>query len=47
LSEEDYLRYDAKKSSPIKNLNYTVNEVKKLMVDVQNIDEVVFFRKYG
>jgi hypothetical protein len=24
-----------------------VNEVKKLIVDVQNIDEVVFYRKYG
>jgi hypothetical protein len=41
------LRYDVRKSSPIKNLNCTVNEVKKMIVDVQNIDEVVFFKKYG
>jgi hypothetical protein len=36
-----------KQLPPIKILNCTVNEVKKLIVDVQNIDEVVFCKKYG
>ena len=45
MSKGNYHRCNARKLSPIKNLNYTTNEVKKLMVHVQNIDEVVFFRK--
>jgi hypothetical protein len=36
-----------KQLPPIKILNCTVNEVKKLMANVRNIDEAVFFKKYG
>jgi hypothetical protein len=36
-----------KQLPPIKILNCTLNEVKKLMANVQNIDEAVFFKKYG
>ena len=46
LTEGDYLRSDAKKLSPIKNLNCIMNEVTKLMTHFQNVDEDVFFRKY-
>jgi hypothetical protein len=46
LTEGDCLRSDAKKLSPIKNLNCIMNEVTKLMTHFQNVDEDVFFRKY-
>ena len=45
MSKGNYHRCNARILSPIKNLNYTTNEVKKLMAYFQNIDEVVFFRK--
>ena len=46
LTEGDCLRSNAKKLSPIKNLNCIMNEVTKLMTHFQNVDEDVFFRKY-
>ena len=46
LTEGDCLRSDAKKMSPIKNLNYIMNEVNKLTTHFQNVDKDVFFRKY-
>ena len=47
LTEGDCLRSDAKKLSPIKNLNCIMNEVNKLTTHFQNVDKDAFFRKYG
>ena len=47
MTEGDYPRSDAKKLSPIKNLNCTVNEVNKLIAHFQNVNEIAFLRKYG
>ncbi|KAL3611184.1 hypothetical protein D5086_002204 [Populus alba] len=47
LIEGDCLRSDAKKISPIKNLNCILNEVNKLTTHFQNVDKDAFFRKYG
>jgi hypothetical protein len=47
LTEGDYPKSDAKKLSPIKNLNCKVNEVNKLIAHFQNMDEIAFLRKYG
>jgi len=46
LTEGDCLRGDAKKLSPIKNLNCIMNEVNKLATHFHNMDKDVFFRKY-
>jgi ribosomal protein S15P/S13E len=46
LIEGDCLRSDAKKLSPIKNLNCIMNEVNKLTTHFQNVDKDAFFRKY-
>ena len=46
LTEEDCLRSDAKKLSPIKNLNCIMNEVNKLTTHFQNMDKDAFFNKY-
>jgi ribosomal protein S15P/S13E len=46
LTEGDCLRSDAKKLSPIKNLNCIMNEVNKLTTHFQNVDKDAFFRKY-
>ncbi|KAL3583082.1 hypothetical protein D5086_017414 [Populus alba] len=46
LTEGDCLRSDAKKMSPIKNLNCIMNEVNKLTTHFQNVDKDAFFRKY-
>ncbi|KAL3591752.1 hypothetical protein D5086_010392 [Populus alba] len=43
----DCLRSDAKKLSPIKNLNCIMNEVNKLTTRFQNVDKDAVFRKYG
>jgi hypothetical protein len=42
LTERDCLRSDAKKLSPIKNLNCIMNEVTKLMTHFQNVDKDAF-----
>jgi hypothetical protein len=42
LTEGDCLRSDAKKLSPIKNLNCIMNEVTKLMTHSQNVDKDAF-----
>jgi hypothetical protein len=42
LTEGDCLRSDAKKLSPIKNLNCIMNEVNKLMTHFQNVDKDAF-----
>jgi ribosomal protein S15P/S13E len=47
LTEEDCLRSDAKKLSPIKNLNCIMNEVNKLTTHFQNVDKDAFFSRYG
>jgi hypothetical protein len=47
LTEGDCLRSDAKKLSPIKNLNCIMNEVNKLTTHFQNVDKDAFFNKYG
>ena len=47
LTEGDCLRSDAKKMSPMKNLNCMLNEVNKLTTQFQNVDKDAFFRKYG
>jgi hypothetical protein len=47
LTERDCLKSDAKKLSPIKNLNCIMNEVNKLMTHFQNVDKDAFFWKYG
>jgi len=47
LTEGNCLRSNAKKMSPIKNLNCIMNEVNKLKTHFQNVDKDVFFRKYG
>jgi hypothetical protein len=47
LTEGDCLRSDAKKLSPIKNLNCIMNEVNKLTTHFQNADKDAFLRKYG
>ena len=47
LTEGDCPRSDAKKLSPIKNLNCTMNEVNKLIAHFENVDKDAFFRKYG
>ena len=47
LTEGDCLRSNAKKMSPIKNLNCIVNEGNKLTTHFQNVDKDAFFRKYG
>jgi hypothetical protein len=47
LTEGDCLRSDAKKLSPIKNLNCITNEVNKLTTHFQNVGKDAFFRKYG
>jgi hypothetical protein len=47
LTEEDCLRSDAKKLSPIKNLNCIMNEVNKLTTHFSNVDKDAFFNKYG
>ncbi|KAL9379377.1 hypothetical protein Peur_027868 [Populus x canadensis] len=39
LTEGHYPRSDAKKLSPIKNLNCTMNEVSKLIAHFQNVDK--------
>ena len=46
LTKGDCLRSDAKKLSPIKNLNCIMNEVTNLMTHSQNVDKDAFFRKY-
>jgi len=46
LTEGDCFRNDAKKLSPIKNLNCIMNEVNKLTTHFQNVDKDAFFRKY-
>jgi len=46
LIEGDCLRSDAKKMSPIKNLNCIMNEVNKLTTHFQNVDKDAFFKKY-
>ena len=47
LTERDCPRSDAKKMSPIKNLNCIINEWNKLTTHFQNVDKDAFFRKYG
>ena len=47
LTEGDCLRSDAKKLSPIKNLNCIMNEVNKLTTHFQNVDKDAFSKKYG
>jgi ribosomal protein S15P/S13E len=47
LTEGDCLRSDAKKLSPIKNLNCIMNEVNKLTTHFQNVDKDAFVNKYG
>ena len=47
LIDGDCLRSDAKKMSPMKNLNCMLNEVNKLTTQFQNVDKDAFFRKYG
>ena len=42
LIEGDYLRSDAKKMSPMKNLNFIMNEVNKLTTHFQNVDKMHF-----
>jgi ribosomal protein S15P/S13E len=46
LTEGDCLRSDAKKLSPIKNLNCIMNKVNKLTTHFQNVDKDAFFMKY-
>ena len=43
LTEGDYLRSDAKKLSPIKNLNCIMNEVNKLTTHFHIVDKDAFF----
>jgi len=45
LTEGDCLRSDAKKMSPIKNLNCIMNEVNKLTTHFQNVDKNAFFKE--
>ena len=47
MTERDCRRSDAKKLSPIKNLNCIMNEVNKLIAHFQNVDDIAFLRKYG
>ena len=47
LTEGDCPRSDAKKMSPINNLNCIMNEVNKLTTQFQNVDKDAFVRKYG
>jgi len=47
LTEGDCLRSNAKKLSPIKNLNCIMNDVNKLTTHFQNVDKDAFFNKYG
>ena len=47
MTEGDYLKSDAKKMSPINNLNCIMNEVNKLTTHFQNVDKDAFFSKYG
>ena len=46
LTKGDCLRSNAKKMSPIKNLNCIMNEVNKLTTHFQNVVKDTFFRKY-
>jgi ribosomal protein S15P/S13E len=46
LTEGDCLRSDAKKLSPIKNLNCIMNEVNELTTHFQNVDKDAFFSRY-
>ena len=47
LSEGDVSRCNARKLPVVKNLNYMVNKMKRILVHSQNIDEAAFSRKYG
>ena len=47
LTEGDCLRSDAKKLSPIKNLNCIMNEVNELTTHFQNVDKDAFSSRYG
>ena len=47
MTEGDCLKSDAKKMSPINNLNCIMNEVNKLTTHFQNVDKDAFFSKYG